>query len=68
MVDTDKERARLEKEIGKINQELQRVEGKLNNESFTGKAPADVIEKEKAKQREYRDILEKLQESLSKLN
>ncbi|HOP29221.1 MAG TPA: valine--tRNA ligase [Spirochaetota bacterium] len=68
LIDTDKERARLEKEIGKINQELQRVEGKLNNESFTGKAPADVIEKEKAKQREYRDMLEKLQESLSKLN
>jgi valyl-tRNA synthetase len=68
LIDTDKERARLEKEIGKINQELQRVEGKLNNESFTGKAPADVIEKEKAKQKEYRDMLEKLQESLSKLN
>lgn len=68
LIDTDKEKARLEKEIGRINQELQRVEGKLNNESFTGKAPADVIEKEKAKQREYRDMLDKLQESLSKLN
>jgi len=68
LIDTDKEKARLEKEIGKITQELQRVEGKLNNESFTGKAPADVIEKEKAKQKEYRDMLEKLQESLSKLN
>jgi valyl-tRNA synthetase len=68
LIDTDKEKARLEKEIGKIIQELQRVEGKLNNESFTGKAPADVIEKERAKQKEYRDMLEKLQESLSKLN
>lgn len=68
LIDTDKEKARLEKEIGKITQELQRVEGKLNNESFTGKAPADVIQKEKAKQKEYRDMLEKLQESISKLN
>jgi hypothetical protein len=27
----------------------------------TGKAPADFIEKEKAKQERYRDLLEKLQ-------
>ncbi|PKL14984.1 MAG: hypothetical protein CVV49_22165, partial [Spirochaetae bacterium HGW-Spirochaetae-5] len=40
---------------------------KLSSESFTGKAPLEIIEKEKAKEREYSEILGKLQDSLLKL-
>jgi valyl-tRNA synthetase len=43
------EATRLEKEIARLTGEQSRLEAKLNNESFTAKAPAAVIEKERAK-------------------
>ena len=46
LVDVQAEVARLDKEIGKLTQEIARVSGKLENEAFTAKAPADVIAKE----------------------
>jgi valyl-tRNA synthetase len=68
LIDVDKEKSRLEKEIVKVTSELKRVESKLSNESFVSKAPEEVIQKEKGKLEEYTDILSKLQESLSKLS
>ncbi len=67
LIDIKKEIARLEKEIAKIRADLERVSSKLSNESFTAKAPVEVIEKEKAKEREYAELLDRLNESLSKL-
>ncbi len=67
LIDVEKETARLEKEISKIKIDLERVVAKLSSESFTGKAPLEIIEKEKAKEREYSEILGKLQDSLLKL-
>ena len=67
LIDVDKERARLEKEMGRISAELDRVNNKLSSENFTGRAPADVIEKERLKQKEYGEMLNKLKESVSKL-
>jgi len=67
-VDIEKEKMRLEKEIAKVSSDLQKVESKLSNESFVSKAPQEVIEKEKAKQKELKEILEKLKEGLTKLN
>ena len=67
LIDVEKETARLEKEISKIKVDLERVVAKLSSESFTGKAPLEIIEKEKAKEREYSEILGKLQDSLLKL-
>jgi len=67
LIDFDKERARLEKEISRMEGELKRVDAKLSNESFVGKAPAEVIDKEKAKRDEFVQVLEKLKESLGKL-
>ncbi|MDY6028744.1 MAG: class I tRNA ligase family protein, partial [Acidaminococcaceae bacterium] len=54
LIDVEKEGARLHKELATIDKELARVEGKLGNEGFLAKAPADVIEKEKAKAEELR--------------
>jgi valyl-tRNA synthetase len=68
LIDVDKEKSRLEKEIVKVTSELKRVESKLSNESFVSKAPEEVIQKEMGKLEEYTDILSKLQESLSKLS
>jgi valyl-tRNA synthetase len=50
LVDLDKEIARLEKESGAVSRELERVLGKLANESFLCKAPPEVIDKERNKE------------------
>jgi len=67
LIDLDKEKARLEKEIAKVQGELDRVTNKLSNDKFISKAPANVIEKEKNKRDEYSEILSKLNESLGKI-
>ncbi|HMB20197.1 MAG TPA: valine--tRNA ligase, partial [Spirochaetota bacterium] len=68
LIDMEKEAARLSKEIDKINGELKKVKGKLSNEKFLSKAPADVVAKEKAKQEELQEIMEKIQTSLNNLS
>ncbi|MBK8816331.1 MAG: valine--tRNA ligase [Methylococcaceae bacterium] len=60
LIDKEAELARLEKEIQRISNDLPRVEGKLNNPAFVDKAPAEVIEKEKAKLAEMRMSLDNL--------
>ena len=60
VIDFDKERARLQNELKKVEGELARLQGKLSNEGFLAKAPAAVVEGEKAKlvkQNETRDSL-----------
>ena len=44
LVDLEKEKARLQGEKDKAEQNLQRILGKLQNESFVSKAPAHVVE------------------------
>jgi valyl-tRNA synthetase len=51
LIDIDKEIARLSKELHSTREELARIRMKLNNASFTSKAPPEVIEKEKDKER-----------------
>ncbi len=63
-IDTDAEINRLNKAIEKNQKELERVSGKLNNPKFVDKAPADVIEKEKAKLADYEGTQAKLNEQL----
>ena len=67
LIDVDKEKSRLEKEINKIKFELEKVNKKLTNKEFLGKAPDNIINKEKNKKSEYEEIISKLDESLSKL-
>lgn len=52
--------------LKKVENELKRVNGKLNNENFTSKAPKAVIEKEKGIKQELTDKLNKLNENLNK--
>ncbi len=49
LIDKDAELARLDKEIGRLDGEVKRVGGKLANAGFVDKAPAEVIDKERAK-------------------
>jgi valyl-tRNA synthetase len=68
LIDIDKEKARLEKEIARLSADLDRTAKKLTNESFVAKAPADVIQKERAKEDELLGMLAKLQEGIAKLS
>lgn len=58
LVDREKELDRLNKEKAKLEGEIDRVDKKLSNERFTAKAPADVVEAEKAKGEKYKEMLE----------
>ncbi len=67
LVDKGKEIERLTKEKQTLISEIKRVEGKLNNPGFVGKAPANVIAAEKEKGEKYADMLKKVEESLAAL-
>ena len=64
LVDREKELARLTKEKENLEKEIKRVEGKLANPGFIGKAPADVVEAERKKGEKYKEMLEKVLESM----
>ena len=64
LVDAEKEIARLKEEQKKLIAEIKRVEGKLSNEGFVAKAPAHVVEEEKAKGEKYKQMLVQVEESL----
>ncbi|MDR6233316.1 valine--tRNA ligase [Pseudomonas oryzihabitans] len=67
LIDKDAELARLDKEIGRLDGEVKRVGGKLSNEGFVAKAPAEVLEKERAKLAEAEQALAKLVEQREKI-
>jgi len=66
-VDTEKEKARLEKEKKRLTQELARVTGKLGNEGFISKAPANLIAEEREKQTTFTAMLQKVEAELRAL-
>ena len=67
LIDKDAELARLDKEIQRLNGEVQRVGGKLSNQGFVAKAPAEVLDKERAKLAEAEQALTKLTEQREKI-
>lgn len=67
LIDVEKETARLAKELDTLIKEVERAEKKLSNQNFVAKAPADVIEKERAKQKEYMDKQQAVKERLAYL-
>jgi valyl-tRNA synthetase len=67
VIDFSKETERLEKEIGKLVQELATVNKKLGNDSFLSKAPADVVEKVRGKYTSLSEKQEKLQTNLDRI-
>ena len=67
MIDFEKELARLKNEQTKTEGEITRLEKKLSNEGFVAKAPAAVVEGEKAKLAAYRETLVKINEAIEKI-
>lgn len=66
-IDVAAEKERLGKEIARLEAEINKANGKLNNESFVARAPAAVVEQEKARVADFSDSLDKLQAQLAKL-
>ncbi len=59
-VDFKAELARLEKEMGKLEKEFAMMSGKLQNANYVSRAPADVVERDKARVEELGQAMEKL--------
>lgn len=67
LVDVEKEIERLTKEQSKLQGEIKRANGMLNNPKFVEKAPAAKIEEEKAKLEKYTQMLAQVEERLNQL-
>lgn len=67
IVDTDKERARLEKDKAKVQKDIDFLSGKLNNQGFISKAPEKLIEAEREKLRKAEEKMAKIEKSLAAL-
>ena len=67
LIDPEKEKARLQKEIERVSSDIARANAKLGNEGFLAKAPQNVVDEEKAKLALAEDMLGKLRERLDSL-
>ncbi len=66
-VDRSGERERLAKEIAKVEAEVSTVEEKLKNKSFVHRAPKQVVELHRQRQKNFAEQLRKLKEARDKL-
>ncbi|MCF8010545.1 MAG: valine--tRNA ligase [Clostridiales bacterium] len=62
LIDVEREKARLEKELAAAEKDLIKIQSKLNNAGFLNKAPGDVVEKEKSKEVEISGKVQTLKE------
>lgn len=67
LIDIEKEKVRLDKEIARIQGELDKVLKKLNDSTFMAKAPQNIIDKEQNKKAELEEVCAKLAASREKL-
>jgi valyl-tRNA synthetase len=68
VIDLAVEKARLQKEVGKLDGEITGVDKKLGNEQFVAKAPEEVIEEQKARRAAASDRREKILAALKLLS
>ena len=67
IIDLDKERARLRKEIEKLNAELSKIHTKMQDRKFVDNAPPEIIEEQKTRQTAFESTLHKLSQALKQL-
>jgi len=67
LINVDSEKKRLEKELANLKNQLERLSKKLANADFLKNAPADIVDKEKARKTDIEDRVEKLNKNLEQL-
>ncbi len=68
LIDLDKERERLRKELRNLEGLLEKLRSKLANEQFASRAPAEVVAAEQAKRADYEQRCEQLRRNLQQLS
>ncbi len=68
LVDLEKERERLGRELDRVTEEIRRADGKLNNQGFVAKAPKKLVDDEREKLNKFRVLREKILEQLKALD
>ena len=68
LIDKETEIAKLQEELTYLEGFLKKVEAKLSNPSFVGKAPEKIIEAEKKKQSDANEKIAMLKENIKKLS
>jgi valyl-tRNA synthetase len=67
LIDYKKESERLEREVKKLTAEIDRIDSKLGNAGFVAKAPAQLVEEERAKRVTLAEMLTLSQDRLDKV-
>jgi valyl-tRNA synthetase len=67
LIDKDAEIARLNKEMGKLDKVIKQSSGKLSNDNYVNKAPAEVVAKERDKLAEMQQAYQQLEQQLAAL-
>ena len=67
IIDLEAERGRIGKEVERAQQELEKIEKKLNNEAFVAKAPEAIVTKDRERAADLQTTLQTLQKQLESL-
>lgn len=67
LIDLDKERERLQKQIAKLEDDIKKTDAKLGNEQFVANAPAEILEEFRNRKVEFQQVIDKLATALSQL-
>jgi valyl-tRNA synthetase len=62
LINKEEELARLDKELQKLEKEKQQLQGKLSNQNFVERAPAEIVEKERQRLLDTQEKIKKLTE------
>jgi valyl-tRNA synthetase len=68
VIDFAKERARLEKDLKKTQEEIVRFDAKLSNEQFVSKAPEEVLTEQREKRAEAHALAVRLTDAIGRLS
>ena len=67
LIDLDKERERLQKQIARLEDDIRKTEAKLGNEQFVANAPAEILDEFRTRKVEFQQMIDKLATALSQL-
>jgi valyl-tRNA synthetase len=67
VIDLEQERQRLDKELARARAEIERFDQKLSNPQFLDRAPADVVETQRARRAEVEQTRQKLEAALARI-